>query len=115
MIFAIGPEGGIPRSLSTGLTPSPARFSISDEKALHMRLHSLRVLVPRGDLSYKVSTIDAPSVPSASVFVKWLQYSFFRVFRYIFSTSLLLHETRRVFFVTKQDCEVRFMIWHKIR
>ena len=83
MFFAIGPEGGIPRGLSTGLPPSPARFSISDEKALHMRLHSLRVLVPRGDLSYKVSTIDAPSVPSASGFVKWLQYPFFRVFRYI--------------------------------
>jgi hypothetical protein len=48
-----------------------------------------------------------------SDFVKWLQYSFFRVFRYIFSTSLLLHETRREFFITKQDCEVRFMHWHE--
>src|SRR6266566_2388330 len=35
---------------------------------------------------------------------------FFGYFVTFLSTSLLLYETRRVFFVTKQDCEVRFII-----
>ena len=48
MAFAIEPEGGIPRGLNAGLAPSPARYSISDEKALQVRLQSPRVLVPRG-------------------------------------------------------------------
>ena len=88
----------------------PARFSISDEKALHMRLHSLRVLVPRGDLSIKFLLSMRLVYRARAVLSSGCSILFFVYFVIFLSTSLLLHETRRAFFVTKQDCEVRFII-----
>ena len=59
------------------------------------------------------STSDAPSVPSTSGFVKWLQYAF-SMYSFYLQYFLAITRNKESIFRNEPNCEVRFIQWHKI-